>query len=262
LELFAAQWEGNLMGTNDPRASGFMAAGGPNPAPVVNLIDSRFGWQGLAVLGMLGAQFLLLVLLAWQVLLAPAPEGRNPPDPVSAGDPRDGVAEIERRSQEVKAQAQVLDRVIAQLGAGSADGVVRSLQEAQQENERLRADARVYRSLEAQVNADNDKLSRELAASETEAKRLSDRVAELQQTVSEFESAEKDYQQQIAALRRQLEPAEAAEESEESWLGSLAPRAWLWGGIGVAVAVLIAVGATVAVSRRRAGTEREEGLEP
>jgi proteasome lid subunit RPN8/RPN11 len=259
LELFAAQLEDKIMGTNDPRSGGFVAAAGPYPAPVVNLVDSRFGWQGLAVIGMLGAQFLLLVLLAWQLFLAPSSIGRGsggaPAQAMAAAmDQRDRTADMELRSQQLEAQAQLLDRVVGQLSSGSADGVVRAMQEAQQENERLRADARVYRSLEAKVKAENEKLTRALDASETEAKRLSDRVAELQQTVSQFESTEKDYQQQIAALKRQLQPDAADEDADEPLLGGVVPRTWLW-GIGAAVVVLIAVGATALLARRRADTE-------
>ncbi len=136
--------------------------GMPYPVTPVPYTDPRSFWLGPAVLGILLVQFLLLALLAWKTLVpgssepvgAPPPRGRTAV--VAVGS--DVSVEVDRVSREAEIQLRLLDRIVDQLGQGTGRGLVPLLEQLQQENEAMKADSRVYRTLEAKVKAENEAL--------------------------------------------------------------------------------------------------------
>ena len=256
LELmsFAAYLEGKIMGANDLGSGARHFAGVPYPGSPVLYANGRDSWLLPAVLGMLFLQFLLLALLTWKTLV---PELFAPPTAphrtavVSAG--LDAADAGDRVSREAEIQFQLLDRIVDQLGQGTPRGLVPLLDQLQRENENMKADARVYRTLEAKVKADNETLSRALAAAEKDKGELTRQVARLQAAIRQKDEAQAEYQRQIASLNEQLASATPSPTATAfDWAGQ--PKVLGLAGVGIVVAGALAWAAWTAGKRRRNAT--------
>ena len=259
LTCFAAYLEGRIMGANDPRSGVNPFPGTPYPVPPAPYADPRGAWFGLAVLGMLFIQFLLLALLGWKTLVPePKPMADATPPlerPVGAAD-GEAAGAADRLSREAEIQLRLLDRIVDQLGQGTPQGLVRLLEQLQQENETMKADARVYRALETKVKADNEALSRALAAAEEDKSELGRQVARLQDTVREKERAADEYRRKIASLTEPAPSGVPPEPTSEprNWTGQ--SKTLALAGIGILVAG--AVGWVVLAARKRQREPRTE----
>jgi hypothetical protein len=135
------------------------------------------------------------------------------------------------------------------------------LEEKQLETATLKDDARVYRDLEARVKVENDDLTRRLAVAKVDNQRLTDRVAELKTTIADHRQLEKQYDLEIAALKRKLESYEDPEDAEglAATFGEL--RLWIWAGAGAIVGAMVVIGILVFNPRSRTDLEMDEGFD-
>jgi hypothetical protein len=165
-------------------------------------------------------------------------------------------------SREAEIQLRLLDRIVDQLGQGTGRGLVPLLEQLQQENEAMKADARVYRTLEAKVKAENEALSRALAAAKENNSKLATQVAQLQDSIRQKDLAQEDHRQEIASLKKQLAPAAPPDAAVVAgdWLRQ--PRVLALAGAGILVAGVLAWAALAAWKRQRgspaAGTPGQE----
>ena len=254
LMCFAAYLEGKFMGANDPRSSASPLPGMPYPVSPRSSTDPPSFWIGQAVLGVLFLQFLLLALLAWKTLVPESTDsgGTAPPRvrtaTVAAGS--DAAGDVDRVSREAEIQLRLLDRIVDQLGQGTPRGLVPMLEQLQQENEALKADARVYRTLEAKVKAENETLAGALAAAEEDKGKLASQVAQLEVEIREKDRAQDDYRRQIARLNELLAPAAPAGASVVvgDWIRQ--PKIWGLAGVGILLAGTL-LWAALSVRKRR-----------
>jgi hypothetical protein len=247
LEWFLAQLQGRWTMAPDPR---FVGVSGPAayPPPVIHVVEPRSPWQPLAVLGMLTMQFLFLALVAWKLLTPPEPPATPPQaERLAAAVERDArSAALDRQARELDAQQRVLDQVIHELGQGRAEGVVRSLQEKQQESERLQQDARVYRGLEEKLRREHEELQNQLEQAGRDKTSLTEKLERVEASLTEARRSERALQAEVAAVRKELKELDAHSEAPPA-----DPTVWLWGG-AIAVAILAGVGlAGAALCRRR-----------
>ncbi len=250
------------MGANDPRSGASPFPGMPYPGPPMPYADPRGLWLGPAVLGMLLVQFLLLALLAWKTLVpesgepvaAPVAGGRT----VAVATGSDAAGDASRVAREAEIQLQLLDRIVDQLGQGTPRGLVPLLEQLQQENEVLKADARVYRTLEAKVKAENEALSRALAAAEENRSELSEEVAQLKHAIRQKDLAEEDYRRQIASLNERLASAVPPDAAVlvGDWLRQ--PKVLVLAAIGLVVVGVLVWAALAARKRPRGFPAGEE----
>jgi cbb3-type cytochrome oxidase subunit 3 len=177
------------------------------PAPVVNISDSRSGWLGVAVIGMLVLQAFMMMLVAWRVLLPPAPVAPSAAVAESAAvkelQQRLDALQLDRAAEErLAAQRELLDRVLDEVEVAPG-GLVTSLEEQRVENERLqdrlRAATAGYKGVErekeelvAELNQKIGKLIAEKTENklfnEEETKRLEAKIAALSREVDELKT--------------------------------------------------------------------------
>lgn len=262
LEIFAAQLKGEFTMSSDPRLGGYPGPGGLYPPSVVNVGNGRSSWQGVAVLGMLSVQFLFLALIAWKII-APGGFGSAEQDQQSKQvgvlvERLDRLAEAEERSREIDSQLQVLDRVVGQLGEGTPEGLVRLLEQLQSENDRLKADARVYRGMEEKVKEENDGLASSLKRAKEEEDHLNTRIERLSRSISDREAEADNYQQEIASLKKKLKSYEEPKREDGKPVTAGNRKLWMWGSIGLLLAALVAIGVIMSLSRREDENEFEE----
>jgi proteasome lid subunit RPN8/RPN11 len=250
LELFAAHLENKPMTINDPRTGGFSAAATPYPVTAGSGYEPRQPWIPLAAMGMICAQFFLLTILAWKVFVPDLNSTGGAPSMEQIAAQRGAQRQsddsaTERREREVQAQLRVLDRVVSQLGDGTPGNLVRLLEQAERENEALKADARVYRSLEARVASENEQLTRVIDQAKLEVRDLNARIDELEAEVLVQQRTEKQYAKQVAELQRELK--DSGEQDGDADLASQFrdPKLWLWGLAGAIVGGLAVVGVIV-----------------
>jgi proteasome lid subunit RPN8/RPN11/tetrahydromethanopterin S-methyltransferase subunit B len=260
LEIFAAQLKGEFTMSSDPRLGGYPGPGGLYPPSVVNVGNGRSSWQGVAVLGMLTLQFLFLALIAWKII---SPGGSEPSEQDQKQvavlvERLDRIAEAEERSREVESQLQILDRVVGQLGEGTPEGLVQLLTQLQDENNRLKTDALVYRGAEEETR---EELTNTLKEKEVEEKRLKRENDRLSEKISDHEAKADNYQQEIASLKEELESYkdQEGEEGEPATAGNR--KLWMWGSLGLLLAAVIAIGIIMSFSRHESDDEFEEADE-
>lgn len=255
LMSFAAYLEGRFMGANDPRSGVSPFPAMPHPVLPMPYTDPRSAWLGPAVLGMLCMQFLLLALLAWRILSPDTSESVGVPPPrgrTAAASGADAAGEADRVSREAEIQMRLLDRIVDQLGQQAPRGLVPMLEQLQQENETLKADARVYRTLEAKVKVENETLARALAAAEEEKSKLARQVAQFQDEIRERNRTQEDDRRRIALLNEQLAPAAPADAAAIAGDWIRQPKVLGLAGVGFFLAGAIAGAALTARKRRRA----------
>jgi proteasome lid subunit RPN8/RPN11 len=206
LQWYAGQMEGEPVMQGDA-GRGF--APQRMPAPVVNISDSRSGWLGVAVIGMLVLQAFMMMLVAWRVLLPPAP-------PAPAVAESAAVEELQQRldalgrerlaEERLTAQRELLDRVLDEVEV-TPGGLATSLEEQREENERLQERlqaatagykgverekeelaARLHQKIET-LTSEKDELQR-LTKAQTE--RLEAQIAKLSQEVDELKTRAED----------------------------------------------------------------------
>jgi len=134
LQQFVGWLEGNYDMARDRFSTAPMS--GNSQPPVVNLTQMQSSWQGIAVMGMLTMQFLMLALIAWKLLF---PLGTTEEETKKAERIAQLAKDIERIEEreateiENKATLAVLDNVVAQLGDGDVDFAT-TLAQQKQEN--------------------------------------------------------------------------------------------------------------------------------
>jgi proteasome lid subunit RPN8/RPN11 len=252
LESLAAPAGGILPMAPESRPSGSV---GPASSALVPVVSPPALWLICAVFGMLSAQFLVLLLLAWRVLAPPVPVADDQRQQAAARmsdvlDRLDRRLETEVRARELDAQMRTLDRVARELGKGSPEGLVRSLDQLQRENEALKQDAGVYRDLEAKTRRDQEGLTQDLQKARANESRLRDQVAGLNAKLADGAARDSEYRQQIAELRDQLAAA-AGDESTSAATGVFAKPAVWWGSLGLAAVLAIAAAAAIRSARGR-----------
>jgi hypothetical protein len=253
LSCLVAYLENKLMPSHLPRTEGLPFPGIPYPVSLRPEADSRTLWHGAAVLGMLVIQFLFLALLAWKTLVPGSPvDGPGVPGTSATWAAAEPAGARNHPASEAEIQLKLLDRIVEELGQGTPQGLVRMLEQLQMENERLYADARVYRDLEAKVRAENEGLTRALADAEQKRDELTKRVADLRATIRDLE----------VALAERTPP----ESSDSSAAASVAaawvrqPKAWFFGAAGVLAAGGLAWAALTAWKRQRQTAMERDSL--
>jgi seryl-tRNA synthetase len=129
--------------------------------------------------------------------------------------------------------------------------LVRMLEQLQKENERLKADARVYRDLEARVQAENEVLSRSLAAAEQKRDELTRQIADLRTTIRDLELARAERTPPDSPEASAAEHATAA-PAVVDWVRQ--PKLLLLGAVGVLAAGGLAWAVFAAWKRQRPST--------
>ena len=260
LEMSRAQWEGTLTMTTESRSGTFPASGETYPASATPPGIAQSAWLVVAVMGTLAMQFILLAILTWKIAAPPSPGKAPGADDRAAqaalAERLDRLAAAHERSRAVEAQLELLDRVVNQLGDGTTDGIVRLLEAARRENERLKADARVYRALEARVHQENDALAQRLKAARDDVEQLRRRVAKLEQTLAEYEDRQVQHLRQIAALKQKLAPAESPAIPDQGSPGAQQRNLWVWAGAGLAAVAVVLMIALAGRTRRRSGEDQ------
>jgi proteasome lid subunit RPN8/RPN11 len=251
LELFAAHLEKRPMTINEPGLGRYPATITPFPVTAAAGFDTRGPWLAVAVLGILAAQFFLLALLAWRTL-APEVEAiaggpAAPPvlvdNAASRATTAAGVDQL--RSREIETQRRVLEHVVGALRDGGPENLVQLLEETERENLELKADARVYRSLEARTATENETLTRLLDVAKSERLELNEQIQRLQTEIADQELAEDRYRREIAALREDQEASRSAAGQLSLAARFRDPLSWLWAAAGALVGALVAVGVVV-----------------
>ena len=214
LEFHAAQLEGRIEMSSDPRTRGFSAMQ-HTPPTVVNIADTKSPWQGIAVLGMLSTQFLLLALIAWRILL---PAGM-PAAPATGGN-------------DARAERRMLDRIVGDLKV-APDGLVTELTEQRRSNDELRA---ANLGLHAQIvvlRDDNEDAAGRIA-------NLLKKQESMQADLVALRTDTKDQRTQIRSLETELKEAG----------GSVAATDWTLYIVGGVLVVLLGAGIAVALGMR------------
>jgi proteasome lid subunit RPN8/RPN11 len=233
LELYAAQLEGRLIMTTDPRF-------GPFPAPVVNVGEPRSPWQGLAALGMLTAQFVLLALIAWRLLSAD-----HPPARVAA---LEGYMQQQVEAERIEAEKELLDRVFQDL-KGEPEGTVPSLMELKKQNDDLLGDLRAQRVLVSNRDGEITRLERKLLAADNTQMRLQQALASLEAENDRLDDENRTLQAEV----KELEQAQAKEGDGGRRFG------WPWiAATAAAAAAALGVAAVVFLWRKEAGEEDDQ----
>ncbi len=228
LELYAAQLEGISEMATDPRTRAFPP---PHiPAPVVNIAEAKSPWQTLAVFGMLTAQFALLALLAWRLLL-PLPGGMPSAAPAAASGP-------------LQAEREALDRIIGELEVAPG-GLVTELSEQRRQNDELRA---ANRGLHAELTV----LDQRNEQAERRIGELVERQAVLEQDLGTLREDNKLQRARIASLEQQLEKSGTAGRATD----------WTFYIVGGVLVVLAAAGIVVALGMRKGEGEARGEAEP
>jgi proteasome lid subunit RPN8/RPN11 len=253
LSCLVAYLENKLMPSHLPRTEGLPFPGIPYPVPLRPEADSRTLWHGAAVLGMLVIQFLFLALLAWKTLVPGSPvDGPGVPGTSATWAAAEPAGARNHPASEAEIQLKLLDRIVEELGQGTPQGLVRMLEQLQKENERLYADARVYRDLEAKVRAENEGLTRALADAEQKRDELTKRVADLRATIRDLEVA-----------RAERTPPESSDSSAAASVAAAwvrQPKAWFFGAAGVLAAGGLAWAALTAWKRQRQTAMERDSL--
>ncbi len=253
LELFATQLEGKFMMAGDPRYSG-AAQFGPMPAPVVNISEQRNNpWQGIAIMGMLTMQFLVLVLIAWKLLAPPAAADEKLTEQIAALEKKvDDVSAGQDRRSRLDVQGEILDALVARLEGGEK-GVVLELEDLKRKYERelLAAEEKldVYENLRKTKAALASDLTDARATSAARKKSLDDKLEELAAANSKI----KEHEREIATLKKELKGAEDGGADKES------SSSISWWTIGIAsgiVLVLLVAGVAAAIALRKEDEEK------
>lgn len=237
LEFIAAQLSGEYL-MNDPRFRSM----GMSSAPVVNIAD-RNSWQGLAVMGMLALQFLVLLMIAARLLL---PAG----DTASADKRMQGLEKqvagltlAERNTLRMQAQAEVLDALLKRMEGGPEAKFTKAVEAEQKAKLWQNAAVGQYAlsiQLEQKLKDAQSDLSVAVKASESLEKQLA--AATL---------AKKNLEKERNALKQ------SADEKEDGGLKWLGVDWKVWTFCGVLVALLIAGGVMSSIGGR--GEERYAG---
>jgi hypothetical protein len=211
------------------------------PAPVVNISENRNSWQGIAVLGMMTMQFLLLMVLAWRLL----PPGGD--DAITSSD----VAAVEKKvdkllaereaTDRARVQNEVLESVVAAM-SDSPPGLVGKL-EALVDASVLAQ--RQHVALRESLESDLDNARREKASTE----RTLENVRKSRDKIRDDKDAE------IARLQEELAALKPPEDGESAGgvfsIFSGRTAIWMWVGVvGLAVLIGGAGMALVAIRRR------------
>ncbi|MGE0755858.1 MAG: hypothetical protein AB7F89_14860 [Pirellulaceae bacterium] len=201
MQQFAAQLEGTI-----PMSPASSSSGAPYPAPVIHVAPPAPAWQAVAVMGMLGLQFCLLLVLLWQFVPARVPQVLpGQPTVAAAGDP---LAELRRREAEMDAKLEVLEAVLRQDGT-TPEGVLRSLAAETAQVQELRGSLRSQQSL---------------------ARELDERIRELESTLADASRREERRALELASLREKLsdttEQLRNSRERLEEQANSASDAAW------------------------------------
>ena len=158
-------------------------------------------------------------------------------------------SELEGRARDLETQARVLQRVVDELGQGSATGLVRSLEQLQRQNDALQQDARVYRAQEERLRREYEDQGQALRAAQSKERQSAEQVGKLKAQLAALEQRQHELEQELAArdAPRQT-PAESVDEATpgaETGHGA----AWIWSIAGLLL-VLVLVAAVYAARRR------------
>ncbi len=255
LEIFTCQLEGKLTMSSDPR---FIAGQvGPSAPPVVNIAEPRNPWQGPVIMGMLTMQFMVICLIAWQ-LIAPKPE-----DQTEIEKQNKQIAELERsikaltrddyNETRLSAQREMLRSIASEMKGGP--GLVDAFED-------LKGQLRESKAANAGHNAVTMDLKSQVADLKQEKKTLQNR----------FETEEdkrKTAEKNLGKTKEDLtaKKTEIAKLEEKLGIGSdkkgseTAPKEQSWLAyitVGVIVVVLALVGIGAAVAMRKEEDEEEE----
>jgi proteasome lid subunit RPN8/RPN11 len=136
LENYAAQLEGKVAAmpaTYSPSGYG---------APVINVQQPRGSdpnWQGIAVLGMLALQFALVALIAWKLLVPPAPQVAKNEDLDKLVKRMDQWVDNERYASEERARQQAFNRMLMEVKGDTPPDYAERIAKEAQELELLRS---------------------------------------------------------------------------------------------------------------------------
>lgn len=250
LEDYAAQLEGKMTMTQDPRRSSPLHANFPS---VLQVAPAGSLPQTIAILGMLSLQFCFLMLLTWRLLLPADADSPTNSAVVAIQESVDRLEETRQREADVDAKLQVLELVVRQ-GNNAPAGILKSLAEQQALADELRTSLRAQQSLAREL----DGKSADLAGALAEANRQNERQ---RSENSELELKVADLNKRLEESRAQLADADHANEAP-----AIANAGSLWSsaranstpiGIGAALGALV-IGVVVAMTqhlRKPAGPE-------
>ena len=252
LELYTCQLEGKLTMASDPRH--IVGPVGPSAPPVVNISESRNQWQGPAIMGMLTMQFMLLCLIAWQLL-----------GPTKAAEKTDEEKQLDRitkleqgletaRNNQIErdAQRRVLRVIASEMGKSSAfmedyERLTEDLKNAEIARDVRNAEREQSDRVRAELSKQVDRLTRDLENADTENESLSEKLKKESQKADDLEEAVARLEGK-SGTKKTGDPAEA---TEENW--------WIYVAVtaGALVLLLVAFGAAFALRK----DEEEEGEE-
>ena len=266
LEYCASLWEGESAMSTQSRSHGMsrMPAAGrvSYPAPVVNISENRNSWQGIAVLGMMTMQFLLLMVLAWRLLPPGGDEAITSSDVAAVEKKVDKLLAEREAADRARVQNEVLESVVAAM-SDSPPGLVGKLEAEAERANKLEAlvDASVlaqrqHVALRESLESDLDNARREKASTE----RTLENVRKSRDKIRDDKDAE------IARLQEELAALKPPEDGESAGgvfsIFSGRTAIWMWVGVvGLAVLIGGAGMALVAIRRRNIEASLKESDE-
>ncbi len=229
IELVADQLESGIKMAPDSR---FGSTPGRSPDSVVHIVEPQAGWLGVAVLGMLAIQFLLVALIAWRML------GREPQSTATAGPATASAPD------HLAQQQQMLDQIIGQLDV-APDGVVKTLQQQRRENQALR-------SANVGLLARVDQLKQTSHATDVERQTLERKLEQTQATVARLTRENAAYRDSLAELapKATKTPEPKSKDVDAKNEPAEAFGTWIWSWrwyVGAGLAVVLGLVASALV---------------
>lgn len=248
LEYYVAELSGAMPATITSRGTA-----GPSSAPVVHLHQPQRPdpqWQGIAVVGMLALQFLLVALIAWKTLTPPvgaaAGEDRIAAELEKWRESQDALRAVDLARERNRAQAQVLDQVVSEL-KGTDGGFVSRLQDRFDQTGKLTDDVAArdahIRELQSRLTDSESRLKGQEAKSKIDEGRLTTQIDGLKTENVRLQADLKRNKEQVAALRDKYEPKSVAAKAEED--GDAAQKSaslWWWIGGAALLAIVVVAG--------------------
>ncbi len=240
LAAFAQQLEGRKNMTTP--------VGGP-PHPAHFPPPPPDHWRSVAMMGMLATQFLLLFLIAWRMTAPAAPADSKTPNSKVIARLEKLEQNLENRSllvlqeENLTAQREMLDRIVAQMGGGSGEsggaplGLVQSLEEERRKNAALNASMLGQNALNQSLLESQRELKDALEL--VHDARQADQKAWKKKT-ADWERKSKEFQREIGDVHKESGDALASQgdlpywQTYPFWLGVTAVVVVLGLGVGLA----------------------------
>ena len=196
IQFFADLLRGENSMAADPRRSAIAGHVGMQPAPIVNISDSRGALQSYAIMGMLTMQFCLLVLVAWFLFA-------NPSASTGAANQSIQAAVGEQKELRSQVQAEVLADIIKGTDPSVAKNLVEKYEQAKAEVAAAKSDLNAQRAVSENSIYENELLVKNLDGLKQDLKEAESELAQVKEKAKE---AAKEYSDALAEMETAGQP--------------------------------------------------------